>query len=100
MQLFYFDIGVMSVYAGREGRADWGIKTGDWNAELWAGKSYLCASFDERLVRRWERKLAIALLAFGIGWMMEPPHLFATDNVEAVRMETVVTHQTGELLDI
>ena len=73
MERFYFDAGLLSVFAGRETNSDWGIETAPGTVEIWVGKTYLCASFVEAKIRTAVRTSAIAAIAFVIGWMLDPP---------------------------
>lgn len=82
MQICFFDIGLVSVFAGREANADWGVRSSPWNAEVWAGRTYVCASFSERIVKRTSRLVAVALAAFCIGWFTPPPEMAEVTHIE------------------
>jgi hypothetical protein len=77
MEIFFIDAGVVSVFAGRENASDWGARMASTNVELWFGKTYVCATFDRRKSTSAARLLAVAALAFTIGWVLDPPEVVA-----------------------
>jgi hypothetical protein len=84
MELFFFDAGLVSVWAGRETAGDWGVRAASGTVEMWVGKTYVCTSFDERETKRAARIIAVALVTFTIGWFIDPPRLAANSGVAAV----------------
>lgn len=71
MELGYFDVGVCSAFIGWENRRQTpAVRTRPWNVEAWAGKLYVCVSFDRARCRQTGRTamrvLAGAIVGFGI----------------------------------
>jgi hypothetical protein len=91
MELFYFDVGIVSIYAGREASPEWGVRRQGWSTEVWAGRSYVCASFSRHYTRRAARKLIVGATCFFLGWSIEPPALATIEPLPLVQ-HTQTTH--------
>jgi hypothetical protein len=95
MELFYTDAYHVSLYVGREISADWGARTSPWNLEMWLGRTYVCASFAERRIKRDARIAAVFAFAFVMGWVTDPPQLMA---ISPIVQEQVIIDSSPALL--
>jgi hypothetical protein len=78
IEICFFDVGLVSVFAARDAASNWGVERNGWTSEVWAGRTYVCASFSRRHVRQTARVFVIATLAFTLGWLVDPPDLTAS----------------------
>jgi hypothetical protein len=84
MERFYFDIGIVSVYVGREQSRDLGVRFNEGSTELWAGKTYVCADFSRRHIVKATRTCIYIATAFIVGLFIDPPD-FADAAIHTVQ---------------
>lgn len=80
-ELFYFDLGFVSVHARHEDTsASAGARMEGDDMELWVGKFYAIASFNARKGRFLTFAATALGASFGIGWLFDPPYMMIAAN--------------------